>query len=217
MRILELFAGTESLAKVARAKGHEVITLDISAKHNPTICINILEWNYKSFLPTHFDYIHASVPCENYSVCRSTGGKRDLEQADALVKKTIEILSYFEALWTIENPASSLLWKRPIAQALEHIAKTSYCRYGYPYRKNTWFANNFKLKLRSQCDGTCGQIVGSKRKEWAQRGTNLKRNGASIQCSHTIDQLHSIPPTLCDEILEYVYFQNSEASTIVII
>lgn len=135
MRILELFAGTESLAKVARERGHEVITLDISPKHNPTICVNILEWNYKVFLPNHFDYIHASVPCENYSICRSTGGDRHLEQADSLVKKTIEILSYFEALWTIENPATSLLWKRPIAEHFEHSAKTSYCRYGYPYQK----------------------------------------------------------------------------------
>ena len=143
-------------------------------------------------------------------MCRSTGGDRDLEQADALVKKTIEILSYFEALWTIENPASSLLWKRPIAKPFEHIAKTSYCRYGYPYRKNTWFANNFKLKLRPQCDGKCDQVIGSKHKEWAQRGTNLKRDGAADQCSHSIDQLHSIPSILCEEILEYVYFQNVE-------
>ena len=207
MRILELFAGTESLAKVARANGHEVITLDISAKHNPTICINILEWDHTVFPQDHFDYIHASVPCENYSVCRSTGGDRDLEQADALVKKTIEILGYFKTCWTIENPATSLLWNR---SQFEHIAKTSYCRYEYPYRKNTWVANNFQLKLRSQCDGKCDQVIGSKHKEWAQRGTNLKRDGAADQCSHSIDQLHSIPSILCEEILEYVYFQNVE-------
>ena len=199
MRILELFAGTESLAKVARAKGHEVITLDISAKHNPTICVNILEWNYTVFPPDHFDYIHASCPCENYSLCRSTGSERDLEQADSLVKKTIEILSYFKTLWTIENPASSLLWKRPVAQALEQIAKTSYCRYGYPYRKHTWFANNIKLKLQPQCDGTCGQMVGRLHTTHAQKG-----GGGVKKQYHSLDQLHSIPPSLCSEILAQV-------------
>ena len=45
MRILELFSGTGSLAKVARAQGHEVVTLDICPRHNPTICVSILEWD----------------------------------------------------------------------------------------------------------------------------------------------------------------------------
>ena len=82
-----------------------------------------------------------------------------MELADALVVKTLEIFDYFSAArWTVENPATSLLWKRPVAgPLLEQIAKTSYCRYRYKYRKNTWFANNIELELRPQCDGTCGQ------------------------------------------------------------
>ena len=79
MRILELFAGTESLAKVAREKDHEVITLDICPKHNPTICVDLLVWNYEAFPPDHFDYIHASCPCKNDSQCRSKGGERKLK------------------------------------------------------------------------------------------------------------------------------------------
>jgi len=199
MRILELFSGTGSLAKVARARGHEVVTLDICPKHCPTICMDLSEWDPSMFPPDHFNYIHASCPCEQYSRARTTGGPRNLELADSLVKRTLEIFAYFHsALWTVENPAGSLLWKRAVARPLlEQIAKTSYCRYGYPYRKNTWFANNFKLELRPRCDGTCGQMVGRKHKQHAQRG------GGGVEASvwHSVDQLHSIPPGLCAGIL----------------
>ena len=197
MRILELFSGTGSLAKVARARGHEVVTLDICPRHNPTICTDLLEWDPSVYPADYFDYIHASCPCEAYSRARTTGGPRPLDLADALVRKTLEILDYFSsALWTVENPAGSLLWQRPIAQALEHVAKTSYCRYGYPHRKHTWFANNFELELRPQCDGSCGQMVGKKHKEHAQKG-----GGGCMPKFHTLDELHSIPPELCRSII----------------
>ena len=136
MRVLELFSGTGSLAKAARERGHEVVTLDLCPKHRPTICANILEWDHLVYPPDYFAYVHGSCPCENYSRARTTGGPRNLPLADSLVKRTLEILEYFSsALWTVENPATSLLWQRAVAQPLEHIAKTSYCRYGHNYRK----------------------------------------------------------------------------------
>ena len=202
MRILELFSGTGSLAKAARARGHEVVTLDICPRHDPTICTDLLEWDPSMFPPDHFNFIHASCPCEQYSRARTTGGPRNLDLADRLVKRTLEIIEYFHsALWTVENPATSLLWQRAVARPLlKQIAKTSYCRYGYPYRKNTWFANNFKLELRPRCDGTCGQMVGRRHKQHAQRGGG----GAEPSVRHSIDRLHSIPPGLCSDVIETV-------------
>ena len=203
MRILELFSGTGSLAKVARARGHEVVTLDICPRHSPTICTNILEWDPSAYPPDRFDYVHASVPCENYSICKTTGGERSLELADSLVEKTLQIFGS-SAYWTVENPASSMLWKRPVARPLlEQIAKTSYCRYGYSYRKNTWFANNFGLELRPKCDGTCGQMIGRRHLQHAQRGGGgADRDAEGKPVRHSLDQLHSIPPALCNEILD---------------
>ena len=200
MKILELFAGTGSLAKVARARGHEVTTLDICPKHSPTICTDLLEWDPSVFPPDNFGYVHASCPCEAYSLARTTGGPRPLERADALVEKTLAVFRYFStAKWTVENPAGSLLWQRVVARPLlQQIAKTSYCVYGFPYRKNTWFANNFWLELRPQCDGMCGQMVGPRHKTHAQKG------GAQWSQGHSLDQLHSIPPELCEEILDQI-------------
>ena len=122
-----------------------MVTLDICSRRNPTICTDLLEWDPSAtYAPDYFDYVHASVPCENYSICKSTGCERALEQADALVEKTLQIFAYFSsACWTVETPATSLLWQRAVARLLfEQIAKTNHCRYKYPYRKNTWFANN---------------------------------------------------------------------------
>ncbi len=130
-------SGTGSLAKVARARGHEVVTLDICPRHNPTICMDLLVWDpSEMFPPNHFDYLHASCPCEAFSRARTTGGPRPLDLADALVEKTLAVFSYFStAVWTVENPAGSLLWQRPVARPLlEQIAKTSDCVYGFRFR-----------------------------------------------------------------------------------
>ena len=48
MRILELFSGTQSVGKVARELGWDVVSLDIEdykGKHAPTIKTDIMEWD----------------------------------------------------------------------------------------------------------------------------------------------------------------------------
>jgi hypothetical protein len=200
MRVLELFAGTQSLATAARARGHEVTTLDVCPRHGPDLCMDILAWDFRELSPDSFDYIHASCPCEVYSRARSTGGDRPLEAADILVHKTLEILNYFQgALWTIENPAGSLLWKRPVAVGLQKT-RTSYCSYGFFYQKSTTFANNFGLVLRPPCDRkTCQAMVGGRHREHAQKG-----GGGADNIYHSTDHLHRIPPELCADILRQV-------------
>ena len=55
MKVLELFCGTKSVGKVCEEKGYEVISLDIEKKFNPSICIDFIEWDYKSI--TNLDII----------------------------------------------------------------------------------------------------------------------------------------------------------------
>jgi site-specific DNA-cytosine methylase len=51
-----------------------------------------------------FQLISAGPPCEEYSITK-TVGRRDVGKADKLVRKTLEIIKYFQPqLWCLENP-----------------------------------------------------------------------------------------------------------------
>ena len=94
MRLLELFAGTGSVGKAFRLEGWEVVGLDITPGH--AIQCDIMTWNYRDMPRDSFDAIWASPPCTQYSIARTTGPPRDLEGADALVQKTLDIIAYFD-------------------------------------------------------------------------------------------------------------------------
>ena len=199
MRLLELFSGTKSVSKVAKALGGwETISLDIDPKFDPDLCMDILQFDYTQFPKNHFSFVWASPDCRAYSVAR-TNAKIPREEAmaasDVLVEKTRQIINYFSCAYCIENPASSRLWKREVAAGLQCVT-TSYCSFGYPYRKNTKLANNFGLIL-PVCPGRgqCPKMIGSKHMEHAQRG-----RGGVIDKEHTKDELHSIPEGLIREI-----------------
>ena len=136
MRLLELFSGTKSVSKALRQLYPEayVLSLDIEPKMEPDICMDIVEWNYKDY--EKFDVIWASPNCKEYSISK-TRGIRDLESADALVLKVLEIIDYFKPkFWFIENPLTGLLKTREFMKDLPYYS-VDYCRYGFNYMKKT--------------------------------------------------------------------------------
>ena len=122
MRLLELFAGTGSIGKAFREAGWEVISLDIDPESGADILADILQWDYRSFEPGHFDAVWASPVCTHYSIARTTAKTpRDLLWADSLVRRTLEIIEYFEpTVWGFENPASGLLKHRDVVAGLHY-------------------------------------------------------------------------------------------------
>ena len=184
----------------------EAISVDINPIHTPDLLLDILDFDETTYTKDHFHFIWASPPCESYSAARSNA-KVDraiaMQDADKLVAKTIQIISYFNCNWAIENPLHSQMWTRDVARGLlESSCITSYCSFGTPYRKDTRISNSFGLILpRCLGAGHCPAMVGSRHLEWAQRGINIKRGGAAEQRSHTLDELHSIPSKLVEEIL----------------
>ena len=104
--LLELFSGTHSVGKAFAELGWDVISLDNDPTTNPTICCDIMCWDYKVCFPRDFfQHIHASPPCTEYSIAK-TRGVRDLFSADTLVERVKEIIAYFgTASYSIENPA----------------------------------------------------------------------------------------------------------------
>ena len=200
MRLLELFCGTKSVGKVFQEHGWEVCSVDIESKFHPSIVADVLT------LPTTigigFDYIHMSPPCTEFSISH-TGSKRNIDSANILVKHCLAITRDSNPkFWTLENPHSGLLKKQDFMQGL-NFTVASYCKYGFPYRKNTCFWNNFDLNL-SKCAYDCASIY----KYTSPLGKTHLRHLTSAQKGPCHEQdvcyksteLYRIPENLVEEI-----------------
>ena len=133
MLLLELFAGTCSVGRVAKNFGYTVISLDLK---NADICSDILEWDYTEYPTGMFHFIWASPPCTEYSRAKTTG-VRKIEEANKIVKKTIEIINYFNPKYfVIENPQTGLLKNQDFMKDFDY-KDVDYCKYGFKYRKRT--------------------------------------------------------------------------------
>ncbi|QCQ67826.1 cytosine DNA methyltransferase [European chub iridovirus] len=126
MKILELFAGTGSVGKVALDLNWVKVALDINGEDHIDIQQDILTWNYKeAYRQGYFDVIWASFPCETFSTtkvsnigrpCAKYGNKtwtKELIEKDIveiglpLLRKSEEIIDYFQPkAYFLENPAT---------------------------------------------------------------------------------------------------------------
>ena len=210
MLLLELFSGTGSVGEPWREAGHRVISVDLDPRFNPEFCEDILTLSYTD-LPTP-DVIWASCPCDQFSMARTRAKTpRNLELADSLVAKTLEIITYFQEqnpqlIWFIENGNTTMLWKRDVAKDLTNYTILDYCQYQGPgYRKRTRIAHsdNVEWNPRPLCDPkVCKQCVDGRHIRTAQQGS-AKINGkrrVSDRCS--LDTLHGLPRELTEEILQ---------------
>ena len=213
MRILELFSGSQSVGKVARELGWEVVSLDIDdykGQHAPTIKTDIMEWDYKeAYAPKHFDVVWASPPCIYYaaSLQRCNLGRRlkdgtiwtqerwdeKILLADEWVKRALEIIDYFEpARWYLENSGMGLLKTRPfMAQYSEDCFLVDYCRYSdWGYRKRTRVYTNVKKGFEPLlCNKKCGNMEGRRHRLRTDNGKG------SIAGTRTMLR-YRIPPKL---------------------
>jgi site-specific DNA-cytosine methylase len=200
-RMIEFFCGTKSISRAFELNGWECVTVDISSKFQPTLIADVMD--LPTTIAVGFDYAHFSPPCREFSRAH-TSGLRDIEAANRIVLHVLEIIKDSKpTFFTIENPASGLLVSQPFMEG--EYTDASYCKYGFPYRKNTRFWNNFDLKLE-KCNKDCDSLVENngrlRHKASAQHGkcfpedTNFK----------SVD-LYRIPPKLCEEIFTAVSSQ----------
>ena len=171
--------------------------MDWNGKYGAEVQCDILKWDYKAAFPQgHWDAIWASPDCTQYSRARTTARKpRDLEGADKLVAKCLEIIDYSQpSVWFIENPDSGLLKTRAVVAGLPYV-RVDYCMYsGCPYRKRTRIWTNAQW-TRRLCDRS--HLIDGKHAMTAQRRP-CKGYGSNDICS--LDQLHRLPAELCQEI-----------------
>lgn len=173
MKLLELFSGTKSISKALNNKYEEIISVDILNKNNPTFCCDILLWDYKQYPPNYFNAIWASPPCTEYSkiLFSHPDRPRDLELANKIVLRTIEIIDYFKPdKWFIENPQTGLLKDQyfMLGKPFYDIDYCMYSNWGYRKRTRIWTnKDNFIPKL---CNKKCGNMEGVRHKRSCGNG-----------------------------------------------
>ena len=153
---LDLFSGSGSVGEVAKELGYDVISLDRDMEAE--IQIDIMDWDYTDFPRGFFDVIYASPPCTEYSRAKTTA-PRDIEGANQIVERTLDILEYFEPkYWIIENPQTGLLKDQLCMWGLP-FKDIDYCKYGMPYRKRTRIWNNvFRWEPKPLCKRDCNSM-----------------------------------------------------------
>ena len=201
MRLLSLFDGTGSICKPFAAANWECLRLDADGRHGADIVTDIRCWDYSK--EAAVDVVFAGVPCEQYSVAH-TRGKRRLAEADELVKETWAIIQHFLSLnpalvWAIENPDSSLLWRRAVALPLHPQLRWDHCAYGALFRKRTRLATNLAWAPRPLCDPkVCASCESGKHRATAQRGPQRGCTGDT----QSLDTLHAYPADFVEEFYQ---------------
>ena len=208
--LLELFSGTGSVGKSFKKLGWDVVSLDLSPEFQPTICTDLMAWDYRS-CPGTFDCIHASPPCTHYSRARTVAKTpRDLEGSDALVQRTLDIIAHFNPrVWIIENPYTGMMKDRPVMQELEmhrHMKVITYCKYGMPYKKATSIWTNLAWTPRPACckASPCEHLEDGAHPKTAQRAQGKRGGVRRPGDKFKLHELYALPEQLCDELASAV-------------
>lgn len=205
MKVLELFAGSRSIGKVADRLAFDVYSSDIEQFGGIDYVTDILEFDVTK-IPFKPDIIWASCPCTAFSVAAI--GKNWTKVGDdyipknpkaefglKLVQKTLEIIEHFNPTYFfIENPRG-MLRKMPIITDLPRYGVT-YCQYGDTRMKPTdiW-TNSTKWTPRPMCkNGDTCHVA-------APRGSRTGTQGLKGAYERS-----KIPEELCYEILKSCTF-----------
>ena len=196
MRVLELFSGTGSVGNVCRRLGCQVTSLDRDMPAD--IKMDIMDWDYHALPRDSFDVIWASPPCTEYSVAK-TVGVRKLEEANAIVRRTRDIIDYFNpTYWMMENPQTGLLKCQGVVADLPYN-DLDYCKYGMPYRKRTRLWNNIEAWTpKPLCKKDCDHMVGNRHEQSAQQSPH--RHLLSVRRRYLTRELYKVPEALIEEL-----------------
>lgn len=211
MVLLELFAGTRSIWKVAEINWYEVFSVENDPGHNCNMTMSVLD-----FYPIDYnikpDVLWASPPCTTFSIA-SCSTHRNIDRSpkteeaklwDNLVMHTLVMIEEYieninpDLIWFIENPRW-LLRKMPFMikymEKLWWIRHTvTYCQYWDNRMKPTDIWTNSKTwKPKKMCKNwdNCHESAPRWSKTWTQWVKWAKNRSI-------------IPEKLCEEIIESI-------------
>tara|TARA_R110002072_G_scaffold35143_3_gene104280 strand:- start:35 stop:658 length:624 start_codon:yes stop_codon:yes gene_type:complete len=204
MKVLELFAGSRSIGKVAEELGYKVFSVDVKDFKEIDL-VKDIEFLTKEDIPFIPDVIWASPPCTTYSIA-AIGHHRDMgkpktdfaAKSDRLVLNTLKLIKEYNCKYFIENPRGYL---RKMDFMLG-IPKTTvwYCTYGDMRAKPTDIWSNHIYSLfntegwqpRQECFN--GNV--NCHHQSAPRGSRTGTQGLKNNYERS-----KVPSELCKEIL----------------
>ena len=205
MELLELFAGSRSIGKIAEQRGHKVCSVDIKQFGNIDI-VKDIEFLTVKDLPFLPNITWASPPCTTYSIAAISTHRNGqepktefAEKSDRLIKNTLKLIKEIGCIFYIENPVG-MLRKMDFMKDLERVTVT-YCSYGDKRMKPTdiW-SNNIKgLFNLNGWDPKPKCFNGNKNchHEAAPRGSRTGTQGLNGNYDRS-----KIPEQLCKEIIK---------------
>ena len=185
---MEVFAGEAGLSQAVSARGMQILPpIEIVINNFVKEKVDILDpavFQHLQFLIQEgiVIFIHFGTPCSSFSIARKHDGgppplrdrqhlwgrhglsRRDREklllgnQFMALTAALATLCYDRGILWSIENPASSFLWRMPPVQALAALPRVKQflldmCRFGAPHKKPTALLSSADLSpLALECD-----------------------------------------------------------------
>lgn len=202
MKVLDLFSGTQSIAKEFRAKGHQTYTVELDKKHEGIDWYeDILNISAQDIIDRfgYPDVIWASPPCEKFSVASigkywkkgsNVPATEESMFALKLLEHTVKLIKDLNPkFFFIENPRGKMR-KMDCMQELPRYTVT-YCQYGDTRMKPTdLWTNHPNPKFKPMCkNGDPCHVA-------APRGSRTGTQGLKDATERSI-----IPSELCKHIV----------------
>ena len=194
MKVLELFSGFECISNAFREGGHACYTIDWDERFPSSMHCDISQLRIED-LPEEFrhpDVVFCGIDCTTYSVAAiskhrrknpNTGGLDPISDKAKLIKQ----LNPKVQIW--ENPMGGMRKMGFVQDLIRN--ETTYCQWGFSYRKATDFFSNINLHLKPPCKN------GDKCHEKAPRGA---RTGLQAIKDPALKSVY--PPELCKWIVK---------------
>ena len=205
MKVLELFSGFECLSNAFRKKGHECFTIDWDERFPSSMHCDISKLQLED-LPEEFrhpDVVFAGTDCTTYSVAAISKHRRknpitgSLDPISEKAKFADNMNRHVRDLMREMNP-KVIIFENPMGafRKMDFVQDlilntTTYCQYGFTYRKQTDFPSNIDLHLKPPCKN------GDPCHEKAPRGA---RTGLQAIKDPALKAIY--PPKLCEHIVE---------------
>jgi hypothetical protein len=197
-RLVELFSGTGSISKVFRAAGWDCVTVDVDPKANPDVCIDVLQLQPEMIDPPP-DVCWMSPPCTMFSKARTRAKTpRDLDGADAFVRKALDLVQAWQCAWFMENPYTGYLKTRAVVAGIPYRI-VDYCqwtdeRWPRAYRKPTAIWTNTTWQpSKARCNRKICPCVD----EHGRHRERVRFEDCGYHGSY------AIPPLLCEDVFQF--------------